>query len=144
MILLNELDKSTGEAETALRENAIGRNTYDEKIAQIKETTISIHLENALKQANINKTHSEIDKISAEMVKWATELQNAGKQLDINETKMWIDGVIGGIGAIGNVMNIGKMTEILKQNGKGTSTVSTKVDKDGNSTTTYTKTKRVR
>ena len=57
---------------------------------------------------------------------------------------MYIDAVLGGIGAVGNILNINKMTELLKQNSKGTSTVTTKVDGKGNSTTTYSKTKRIR
>lgn len=131
--MLSSADKASAEAVSAVTQSNIDTETKNSKITIIREQAISVHLENLLKEANIDKTHQEIDKMAKEIVKMDNDMKNQNKSLELQEIKMYIDAVIGGIGAITNLVGLGKMATLLK-NTKGeapTKTITTKYNAKG-------------
>lgn len=122
----NNAWKAFEEARTLLQQYNVGAETYRDTINKIKAESIGATLQNLALEAGIKKTEEECKRMGAEMVKWAQEMENQGKQLDLQETKMWIDGIIGGVNAVGNIVGMKQVRDILLKKEQNKSAKTTK------------------
>lgn len=98
----------------AQRENAIGEETYHERVKQIKEESIGAMLENQLKGTSVNLNQARIKEISENILQRWDQLRLQGESIEasiknmekLTEAMLWGAGINAAGNIVGDVIDV--------------------------------------
>lgn len=113
-IIAQEVNEAIGRAKTAMAQGHVDEATQNEKIQILKQEAIGKALTNTLIKTQTNKTKSDIqvnsatiEKIKAEINKWAAEITQNWTKINQSERQLKIDAIIKNIEQMYKVGKLG-------------------------------------